>query len=129
MASIAPRQRGPQKAPANPLQAELDKATVKFPALRRRLDQAESHHCNPKKSGGICWDEMEQTPRAQRQIMMACRECSCPSRQSGLTSSRLLGVSCRGARFLPPLHKLEPPRHARFKPRPPFSAVPSGKTR
>jgi hypothetical protein len=36
------RAAGTQKAPANPLQAELAKANSEVTALRRRLDQAEA---------------------------------------------------------------------------------------
>jgi transposase len=52
--------RGPQKAPANPLQAELAKANREVTALRRRLDQAEAIIAIQKKVAGLL-DEMEQT--------------------------------------------------------------------
>ena len=52
--------RGPQKAPANPLQAELAKANSEVAALRRRLDQAEAIIAIQKKVAGLL-DEMEQT--------------------------------------------------------------------
>jgi|TARA_B110000037_G_scaffold214626_1_gene270797 transposase len=59
--ALQPRQRGPQKAPANPLQAELSKANREVAALRRRLDQAESIIAIQKKVAALL-DEMEQTP-------------------------------------------------------------------
>jgi transposase len=42
LGSLQPMRRGPQKAPANPLQAELAKANSEVTALRRLLDQAEA---------------------------------------------------------------------------------------
>jgi len=57
---LQPRYRGPQKAPANPLQAELAKANREVAALRRRLDQAEAIIAIQKKVAGLL-DEMEQT--------------------------------------------------------------------
>jgi transposase len=42
LGALQPRHRGPQKAPANPLQAELGQANREVAALRRRLDQAEA---------------------------------------------------------------------------------------
>ncbi|AGI71635.1 hypothetical protein OA238_c14940 [Octadecabacter arcticus 238] len=42
LGALQPMRRGPQKAPANPLQAELAKANREVTALRRRLDQAEA---------------------------------------------------------------------------------------
>lgn len=42
MGALQPRHRGPEKAPANPLQAELAKANREVAAVRRRLDQAEA---------------------------------------------------------------------------------------
>ena len=42
LGALQPRPRGPQKAPINPLQAELAKANRENAALRRRLDQAEA---------------------------------------------------------------------------------------
>lgn len=42
LGALQPRHRGPQKAPANPLQAELAKANREVATLRRRLDQAEA---------------------------------------------------------------------------------------
>jgi transposase-like protein len=40
--ALQPRPRGPEKAPTNPLQAELAKENREVCALRRRLDQAEA---------------------------------------------------------------------------------------
>jgi transposase-like protein len=40
--ALQPRPRVPERAPANPLQAELAKANREVCALRRRLDQAEA---------------------------------------------------------------------------------------
>jgi transposase len=59
--ALQPRQRGPEKAPVNPLQAELAKATREVSALRRRLDQAEAIIVIQKKVAALL-DEMEQTP-------------------------------------------------------------------
>jgi len=56
-----PRQRGPQKALANPLQAQLAKANREVSLLRRRLDQAEAIIVIQKKVAALL-DEMEQTP-------------------------------------------------------------------
>jgi len=61
LGALQPRQRGPQKAPANPLQAELAKANREVSALRRRLDQAEAIIAIQKKVAALL-DEMEQTP-------------------------------------------------------------------
>ena len=59
--ALQPRPRGPEKAPANPLQAELAKANREVCALRRRLDQAEAIIAIQKKVAALL-DEMEQTP-------------------------------------------------------------------
>jgi len=59
--ALQPRRRGPAKAPANPLQAELAKANREVSALRRRLDQAEAIIAIQKKVAALL-DEMEQTP-------------------------------------------------------------------
>jgi len=61
LGALQPRQRGPQKAPANPLQAELAKANREVSALRRRLDQAEAIIAIQKKVAALL-DEMEQAP-------------------------------------------------------------------
>lgn len=61
LGALQPRQRGPQKAPANPLQAELAKANSEVSALRRRLDKAEAIIAIQKKVAALL-DEMEQTP-------------------------------------------------------------------
>ena len=61
LGALQPRQRGPQKAPANPLQAELAKANREVSTLRRRLDQAEAIIAIQKKVAALL-DEMEQTP-------------------------------------------------------------------
>jgi len=58
---LQPRQRGPQKAPANPLQAQLANANREVSSLRRRLDQAEAIIVIQKKVAALL-DEMEQTP-------------------------------------------------------------------
>ncbi|AGI71480.1 putative IS3 family mobile element-associated protein [Octadecabacter arcticus 238] len=60
LGALQPMRRGPQKAPANPLQAELAKANREVTALRRRLDQAEAIIAIQKKVAGLL-DEMEQT--------------------------------------------------------------------
>ena len=59
--ALQPRPRGPEKAPANPLQAELAKANREVCALRRRLDQAEAIIAIQKKVAALL-DETEQTP-------------------------------------------------------------------
>jgi len=64
LGALQPRQRGPQKAPANPLQAELAKANREVSALRRRLDQAEAIIAIQKKVAALL-DEMEQTPECR----------------------------------------------------------------
>ena len=61
LGALQPQQRGPQKAPANPLQAELAKANREVSTLRRRLDQAEAIIAIQKKVA-VLLDEMEQTP-------------------------------------------------------------------
>jgi transposase len=60
LGALQPMSRGPQKAPANPLQAELAKASREVAALQRRLDQAEAIIAIQKKVAGLL-DEMEQT--------------------------------------------------------------------
>ena len=57
---MQPRPRGPEKAPANPLQAELAKANREVAALRRRLDQAEAIISIQKKVVALL-DEMPPT--------------------------------------------------------------------
>ena len=52
--ALQPRLRGPQKAPVNPLQADLTKANTQVAALRRRLDQAEAIIAIQKK-WRRCW--------------------------------------------------------------------------
>ena len=59
LGALQPRARGPQKAAANPLQAELAKANRENAALRRRLDQAEAIIAIQKKVAALL-DEMEQ---------------------------------------------------------------------
>lgn len=61
LGALQPRQRGPEKAPVNPLQAELAKANREVSTLRRRLDQAEAIIVIQKKVAALL-DEMEQTP-------------------------------------------------------------------
>jgi len=58
--ALQPRQRGPEKAAANPFQAELAKANREIAALRRRLDQAEAIIAIQKKVAALL-DELEQT--------------------------------------------------------------------
>lgn len=60
LGALQPHQRGPQKAPTNPLQAELAKANREVAVLRRRLDQAEAVIAIQKKLAMLL-DEMEQT--------------------------------------------------------------------
>ena len=60
LGALQPRPRGPQKAPANPLQAELDKANREVAALQRRLDKAEAVIAIQKKVAALL-EEMEQT--------------------------------------------------------------------
>ena len=60
LGALQPRPRGPKKAPANPLQAELDKANREVAALQRRLDKAEAVIAIQKKVAALL-EEMEQT--------------------------------------------------------------------
>ena len=60
LGALQPRQRGPEKVAANPLQAELAKANRENAALRRRLDQAEAIIAIQKKVAALL-DEMDQT--------------------------------------------------------------------
>ena len=60
LGALQPRPRGPQKAPVNPLQAELDKARREVAGLQRRLDQAQAVIAIQKKVAALL-DEMEQT--------------------------------------------------------------------
>lgn len=69
LGALRPRPRGPEKAPANPLQAGMAKANAQVTALRRRLDQAEAiiaiqKSCSPagRVGAGV---------RRQRHIVMA----------------------------------------------------------
>ena len=57
--ALQPRTRGPQKAAANPLQAELTKANRENAVLRRRLDQAETIIAIQKKVATLV-EAMEQ---------------------------------------------------------------------
>ena len=59
LGALQPRPRGPEKAAANPLQAEPAKANREISALRRRLDQAEAIISIQKKVAALL-DEMEQ---------------------------------------------------------------------
>ncbi len=61
--ALQPRPRGPVKAAANPLQAELTKANREVAALRRRLDQAEAIIAIQKKLRH-CWTRWIRRPRA-----------------------------------------------------------------
>jgi len=60
LGALQPRSRGPQKAPVNPLQAELDKANREVAVLQRRLDKAEAVIAIQKKVAALL-EEMEQT--------------------------------------------------------------------
>jgi len=60
LGALQPLSRGPQKAPVNPLQAELDKANREVAALQRRLDKAEAVIAIQKKVAALL-EEMEQT--------------------------------------------------------------------
>lgn len=60
LGALQPRPRGPEKALANPLQAELAKANREVAALRRRLDQAEAIISIQKKVAALL-DEMHPT--------------------------------------------------------------------
>lgn len=61
LGALQPRRRGPEKAPANPLRAELIKSNREIANLRRRLDQAEAIIAIQKKVAALL-DELEQTP-------------------------------------------------------------------
>lgn len=58
LGALQPRPRGPEKAAANPLQADLVKANREIAALRRRLDQAEAIIAIQKKVAALL-DEMD----------------------------------------------------------------------
>ena len=58
LGALQPRPRGPEKAAANPLQADLAKANREIAALRRRLDQAEAIIAIQKKVAALL-DEMD----------------------------------------------------------------------
>jgi len=58
LGALQRRPRGPQKAPINPLQAELARANRENAALRRRLDQAEAIIAIQKKVAAML-DEMD----------------------------------------------------------------------
>lgn len=60
LGALQPRPRGPEKAPVNPLQADLTKANREIAALRRRLDQAEAIIAIQKKVAALL-GEMDQT--------------------------------------------------------------------
>lgn len=60
LGALQPRRRGPQKAPVNPLQADLATANREIAALRRRLDQAEAIIAIQKKVAALL-DGMERT--------------------------------------------------------------------
>ena len=60
LGALQPRRRGPQKAPVNPLQADLATANREIAALRRRLDQAEAIIVIQKKVAALL-DGMERT--------------------------------------------------------------------
>ena len=58
LGALQPRPRGPEKAAANPLQADLAKADREIADLRRRLDQAEAIIAIQKKVAALL-DEMD----------------------------------------------------------------------
>lgn len=60
LGALQPRRRGPQKAPVNPLQADLATANREIGVLRRRLDQAEAIIAIQKKVAALL-DGMERT--------------------------------------------------------------------
>ena len=53
LGALQPRRRGPEKAPVNPLQAELANANAQVSTLRRRLDQAEAIIAIQKSGSGL----------------------------------------------------------------------------
>ncbi len=63
LGALQPRARGPEKAPAHPLQADLAKANREIAALRRRLDQAEAIIAIQKKLQP-CWTSWSRRPTA-----------------------------------------------------------------
>ena len=122
LGALQPRQRGPQKALANPLQAELAKANREVSALRRRLDQAEAIIAIQKK-WRHCW-----TRWSRRQSAAANhdghRECSALRQRPDL--SRLLcALFVAGKRSSPPLRTDRPA--SRGQTACPFSACLAGK--
>ena len=60
MGALQLRQRGPEKAATNSLQAALAKANHEIAALRHRLDQAEAIIAIQKKVAALL-DDLEQT--------------------------------------------------------------------
>ena len=63
LGALQPRPRWPEKAPVNPLQADLTKANREVAALRRRLDQAEAIIAIQKK-WPPCWTRWSRRPAA-----------------------------------------------------------------
>jgi len=71
LGALTPRQRGPEKAAANPLQADLSKANREISALRRRLDQAEAIIAIQKK-WLPCWTRWIKRPAAANRDGSGC---------------------------------------------------------
>ena len=122
LGALQPRQRGPQKAPANPLQAELAKANREVSALRRRLDQAEAS-LQSKKKWRHCWTRWSRRQSAAENHD-GCRECSALGQRPDL--SRLLrALFVAGKRSSPPLRTDRPATRGQTAPS--FSACLAGK--
>ena len=85
LGALQPRQRGPEKAAANPLQADLAKANREIAALRRRLDQAEAIIAIQKSGSAV--GRAGADVRQQRQIVTAAVVALTPS-------SRLTAAIC-----------------------------------
>jgi len=73
LGALQPRRRGPEKAPINPLQADLTKANRENAALRRRLEQAEAIIAIQKKLQP-CWTRwIRRPPAAANRDGCGCR--------------------------------------------------------
>ena len=98
LGALQPRPRGPQKAAANPLQAELAKANRENATLRRRLDQAEAIIAIQKK-WQPCWARWSR--RLSAAVHHDGRRCSIGPAQrpddGGLRGARGVAGLCASA--------------------------------
>lgn len=110
LGALQPRPRGPQKVPANPLQAELAKANREVAALRRRLDQAEAIIAIQKKWRPF-WTRWSRRTRA---AASHDGRRNCFARRQRLDLGRLRGaVRVARKRFAAPRGPDGPASHAR----------------